>query len=218
VLVGAARDLSVILDTLAADGPFSGRLDTTRVFAAGFSLGGYTALALAGAITDLARFEEWSKQQSGMRGPREFPDLSDHAARLLATSPQFRDSQARHGRSYRDPRIKAVLALAPAPPVQGFSPESLAALALPVRIAVGEADQEAPAEICAAWLASHLPDCELTRLGRDVGHYAFLCKATDTGRRMMPAVSIDAPGVDRAANHRQAADIAIRLFGGSAQG
>jgi predicted dienelactone hydrolase len=212
-----ARDLSVILDTLAADGPFAGRLDMSRVFAAGFSLGGYTVLALSGAITDLALFAEWSRQQGGTRGPREFPELPEHAERLRATSAVFRESEARHGSSYWDQRISAVLALAPAPPVRGFTSDSLASIALPVHIAVGEADQEAPAQTCAAWLASHLPNCELTRLGRDVGHYVFLCEATDTGRRMMPAVSIDAPGVDRAAVHRQAADMAIRLFGGGGQ-
>lgn len=212
-----ARDLSVILDTLAAGGSFAARLDMARVFAAGFSLGGYTALALAGAITDLALFEEWSQRQGGHRGPREFPDLTEHASRLLATSARYRESLARQGRSFGDPRIRAVLALAPAPPVRAFTPDSLASIALPVRIAVGDADQEAPADQCAAWLAPQLPSCELTRLGPDVGHYAFLCEATDIGRRMIPAVATDAPGVDRAAIHRQAADIAIRLFGDGMQ-
>jgi predicted dienelactone hydrolase len=207
-----ARDLSVILDQLASGGIFAGRLDLSRVYAAGFSLGGYSVLALAGAITDLTLFEEWSSRQGGMRGPREFPDLGDHATRLLATSAQFRDSQARHGRSYRDPRLKAALALAPAPPVRGFTPDSLASITLPVRIMVGQSDAEAPADGCAAWLASHLPNCELTRLGREVGHYVFLCEATETGRRMMPAVSVDATGVDRGAIHQRVADVAIRLF------
>jgi predicted dienelactone hydrolase len=208
-----ARDLSVILDRLAAEGPFTARLDVSRVFAAGFSLGGYTVLALAGAITELALFEQWLAGQGGRgRGPREFPDLADHFTSLLATSSEFRASVARHGRAYYDPRVKAVLALAPAPPVRGFTPQSLQAVRLPVRTLVGGADAEAPAETCASWLAGLLPNCQLTLLGPDVGHYVFLCEATEMGRSSEPVLCVDAPGVDRGAIHDQVAGTAIALF------
>ena len=98
-----ARDLTTILDWASDDGPFAGRLDLANVFAGGFSLGGYTVLALAGAMSDLALFQVWrdSKGEAG-GGPREFPDLADHVPRLLKESEPFRQSMARHGNSYHD--------------------------------------------------------------------------------------------------------------------
>lgn len=203
-----ARDLSVVLDRLAADGPFAGRLDVERVFAAGFSLGGYTILALA----DLTLFERWRSSRGAPGGPREFPDIGCHIPSLLAESAEFRASQARHGLSYRDARVKAVVALAPAPTVRAFTIDSLRAIRLPVRMLVGQADTEAPAETCASWLAAFLPNCELTLLGPHVGHYVFLCEATEIGRTTEPAICTDASGVDRRAIHEQAADAAIALF------
>jgi predicted dienelactone hydrolase len=207
-----ARDLSVSLDRLAGDGPFAARLDMSRVFAAGFSLGGYTVLALAGAITDMTLFEQWASRRGGRQGPREFPDLADHIPSLLATSAEFRASQARHGRSYRDLRVKAVVALAPAPPVRAFTADSLKAMRLPVRMMVGRADQEAPAEYCASWVAGLLPNCQLALLGSDAGHYVFLCEATEIGKAAESTICVDGPDIDRRVIHDQAAEMTIRLF------
>jgi predicted dienelactone hydrolase len=207
-----AKDLSVALHRLAADGPFAGRLDVSRVFTAGFSLGGYTVLALAGAITDLTQFQQWLSTQKDRGGPREYPDVADHIPSLAATSAEFRASHARHCHSYRDARVRAVLALAPAPPVRAFTVDSLRAIPLAVGIMVGPADVEAPAETCASWLAEHLPNCRLTLLAPNVGHYVFLCEATETGKATEPVICTDAPGVDRRAVHDAAASAAIDLF------
>lgn len=207
-----ARDLTLALDRLSRDGPLAGRLDETRAFAAGFSLGGYTALALAGAITDMRLFESWMKQQPGPVGPREFPDIADHIERLLATSPEFRRSQARQGESYLDDRVKAVFACAPAPPVRAFTEASLKGIEIPVGMIVGAGDVETPHEHCAAWLERLLADSRLTLLGPEVGHYVFLCVTTEAGRALDPEICVDAPGVDRRAIHDQAARLALDLF------
>ena len=44
-----ARDLSVLIDRLVADEDLSSHIDTARIGAAGFSIGGYTVLASSGA-------------------------------------------------------------------------------------------------------------------------------------------------------------------------
>ena len=54
-----ARDLSAVLDLLLADAFFGTRIDPGRIGAAGFSLGGYTVIALAGARTDLRALGEF---------------------------------------------------------------------------------------------------------------------------------------------------------------
>ena len=207
-----AGDLIVALDQLSDESRFSGRLDLARVFAAGFSLGGYTVIALAGAQTDLKLFQRWNEEHAGGRGPREFPDLGEQIPKLLASSEEFRRSVDRHNQSWRDARIKAVFAYAPAPPVRGFTTYSLAEIDVPVGLMVGGADREAPPQVCAVWLHQHLKHSQLTVLEDHVGHYVFLCEATERAKALEPEIALDPSGVNRALVHDQAAAAAIEWF------
>ncbi|MGA0562134.1 alpha/beta hydrolase family protein [Ancylobacter sp. VNQ12] len=193
------RDLTVALDRLLVEGPFAGRLDAGQVSVAGFSLGGHAALALAGAITEMPRFLAWARHRNMGEGPREFPHLPDHIEPLLESSEVFRASWQRQSANYLDRRVRAVFACAPAPTVRGFTPESLATIDLPVMLAVGGADHEAPAPECVGWLAAHLPRVRVEPLGEEVGHYVFLAEGTARGRVEMPELWQDPPGVDRCA-------------------
>lgn len=83
---------------------------------------------------------------------------------------------------------------------------------LPVAIAVGEADREAPPEDGACWLADQLPNCSLTFLGAAVGHSALLASGTPAGRAAMPELWADPPGVDRASVHERVARLALATF------
>jgi len=209
------RDLSVVLDILSRTDPFSGRLDLDRVFAAGFSLGGHTVLSLLGGITEMEKFLRWADGTPGGRGPREFPNLADEVTPLFERSGVFRESWDRHAQSCHDSRVKAAVTLAPASPIRGFTTESLAAIRAPVAIAVGGADTEAPPGPCARWLHDQLADCRLYELGPTVGHYVFLCEATESGRACEPDICRDAPGVERRAIHdriaRATLDLAIAV-------
>ncbi len=206
-----ADDLKLALDRLAIEGVLAGAIDFSRVFAAGFSLGAYTVLALAGAITDVELFQQ-TIATKGPNGPKEFPDLSDHIPRLMASSVEFNKSQTRQHDNYGDSRIKAVLALAPPPPIRAFTPQSLRAINIPVHIVVGPADKEAPPDTCASWLKTHLANSQMTLLGKDVGHYVFLGESTELGKTTEPDICIDAQGVERSTIHHQTTQIAFKLF------
>lgn len=181
------RDLSVILDSLAQAEPFSGRMDLERVSAAGFSLGGYTVLSLAGAITDVNLYLEWAGESRFARGPREFPDVVDHIDALSESNPVFKASWERRSASNYDARINSFIALAPAP-TRTFTLQSLQGIQSPVTIIVGNGDTEAPAEPCSVWMHEQLPKSSLHLLGRDVGHYTFLCECTEAGKETDPAI------------------------------
>ncbi|MFD2139724.1 hypothetical protein [Ancylobacter oerskovii] len=207
-----AGDLSRLADHLLAAPRFAGRIDPARLHAAGFSLGGHAVLALLGAITEVPRFLAWAAGGPFERGPREFPDLGGRIAPLLAESAVFRESWERQSRDYRDARLRTALLMAPAPTVRAFTPESLAAIRLPVVLAVGGADREAPAAECAGWLHEVLPASRLVSLGADAGHYVFLGECTPQARRAEPDICRDAPGVDRAGVHAAMAALALDLF------
>jgi predicted dienelactone hydrolase len=207
-----ARDLTVLLDHHTAAGQFAGRLDPHRIFAAGFSLGGYTILSLLGAITDITLFLDWARDKPWGNGPREFPDLGEQVAPLLDVSAVFRGSWNRQSLSYKDPRIKAALLCAPAPTVRGLTVESLGEIAVPVAITAVGADIEAPSQLCAEWVHEHLPNSSMDLLDPMAGHYAFLCECSVWGKTHEADICADAPGVDRRCVHERAAALAIDLF------
>jgi predicted dienelactone hydrolase len=207
------RDLTLLLHRLAADGPFAGRLNLSDVTAAGFSLGGYTVLALAGGITEMALFRDWASTQPTVRGPREFPDLAGQVPPLLATNAAFRAAWERQSGNLRDPRVRSVVALAPAPPVRGFREASLRGMTdVAVTIISGEADDEAPWDPCSLWLSRLIPNCRLHSLGPAVAHYPFLCEGTKLGRRMLPEIFVDSAGVDRRAVHEEVATLTLEAL------
>ncbi|MGJ4967294.1 alpha/beta hydrolase family protein [Bradyrhizobium sp. HKCCYLRH1073] len=200
------RDVSLLIDHIATHPDFEGRINPDRIYAVGYSLGGVTATALLGAIMLRSPFEPGANLG---RGPREFPDLVDHLPRLMEKSQIFRDSWGRMSASYRDPRIKAALLLAPGRSVQGFSDESVAAISVPARIMVGGGDALLPS---ARWLHERLSGSTFDVVADEAGHYVFLPKSTALGRSADPACCVDPPSVDRGAIHRTVVAAALHLF------
>ncbi|MEM9045492.1 MAG: alpha/beta fold hydrolase [Pseudomonadota bacterium] len=170
-----ASDLSFLLTQMSQDAFFGHRLDLDRVFAVGFSLGGYTVLTMAGAQTSLEEFQRW-RTENGIAdvGPREFPNVGSHVPGLISSSAAFRASWARSADDFTDSRLKKIAAIAPAPPVRSFTRSSVAEIDLPVLLLTGGNDVEAPSEHCADWLMRQNNSFERVDLGREVGHYTFL--------------------------------------------
>ncbi len=208
-----ATDLSVMLSSLGANGFFADRLDFHQVFAAGFSLGGHTVMALAGAQTCLDEFDNWrSANRITEGGPKEFPDAAESVPRLMETSGAFRRSWAKHGHDHTDKRIKSVVAIAPAIPIRSFVPQSVAELQLPIVVLTGGADDEAPSEHCADWLVLQNDQFQHHDLGKQVGHYTFLDFPSDKSLIGEADIFSDHESVDRNEVHELAAEIVIQSF------
>ncbi|MEM8977382.1 MAG: signal peptidase, partial [Pseudomonadota bacterium] len=138
--------------------------------------------------------------------------LADHIPRLYRESRQFRESMDRHSKSYQDSRVKAVVSIAPAPPVRAFEPHSLQEIAIPVHIIVGRGDTEAPFDECALWLQKQNAAFDVDLLDTNVGHYVFLPEATETGKKLEPSICSDPDGVDRRAIHDNTVAATEQLF------
>jgi predicted dienelactone hydrolase len=207
-----ARDLKMVIDAVLSDPTLGAVIDRRRIGAAGFSLGGYTMFEIAGARTDPALFEKYCQTPAaeGCAAPPEFPDLLARRAELQKSSASFRDATSHAGDSYRDPRVRAVFAIAPALG-QSLTEDSVRAISIPVHVVTGDADSIAPAGPNALRLASLVPGASLTRLPA-VGHYTFLAVCTEAGRRTQAQVCGDAPGVDRGAVHQRTIELAAQFF------
>jgi predicted dienelactone hydrolase len=211
-----AKDISKVLDDILADPDFGPHIDPRRIGAAGFSLGGYTVIALAGGVTSRQQFDQYCKtgrDSVSCKAPPEFPDLLAKAETLASSDPAFAAALAGAGKSYRDPRIRAVFAIAPAigPAVTA---KSLATIEIPVAIVAGAGDSVVPVAANARYYANIIPRVALTVLPGDVDHYTFVDVCTDSGRSSIPQLCVDRGTVDREAVHAETIEIAAKFFGG----
>jgi len=163
------RDLSAVLDRLLADPTLGPHIDRDRIGAAGFSLGGYTVIALVGGRLDRDRlYASAPPPPPGIASA--LPQAIAEYKELQKTNPVVRDS-SRHARaSYRDRRIRAVFALAPAIG-SGFAPADLALVTVPVRIVVGRDDLVTPPAVDAQHYADLIHGASLTILPGEAGHF-----------------------------------------------
>jgi predicted dienelactone hydrolase len=100
-----AQDLSVALDAVLADTRFAGVIDKDRVYATGFSFGGWTALSLGGAIAGTNGSEDYCAS-AGERS-HNCLDLKHFGVDPAKTQPALWRA------SYKDARVKAVAAIDP---------------------------------------------------------------------------------------------------------
>ena len=207
-----ARDLSAVIDGMLADRRFGPRIDTRRVGAAGFSLGGYTMMEIAGGRTSPAFFDLCSRHPGNRncKAPPEFPTLVTDAVRLLKTDPGYRAAVHGAGESYRDPRVRAVFAIAP-PARTLFVRGSLEKISIPVEIVAGSADPIEPVAYNAKYLAAHIPGSKLV-LFPGAAHYTFFATCTAMGKKAQPGLCDDPAGIDRDQIHERAAGLAVAFF------
>jgi predicted dienelactone hydrolase len=204
--------LRAVTDGMLADPTFGGMVDRKRIGAAGFSLGGYTAITIAGGRTDLAAFDDYcSGHVKTCLPPPDVVPLLKQVAIATRADPQLRADLAHAGDSYRDERVRAIFAMAPAFG-HSFAHRSLPAISIPVRIVAGDADDIAPADSNAAYFAQESKGARLDILEGGLGHFVFLAFPTAQAKLELPLYAIDPPGVDRAAIHRRVSEMAAEFF------
>ena len=208
-----AKDLRVVLDKMLADPVFGAHIDRARIGAAGFSLGGYTVISIAGGVfspTEFDRFCHSRRKDFTCEPQPEFPDAPKLFAELKKTDVVVQESLRHASDSYRDKRIKRVFAIAPALG-SGFTRAGLSRIAIPVRIVVGQADEVAPPATNARRYASFIKGATLTVLSGNVGHYTFLADCTAYGKATLP-ICRDGEGVDRTVVHDRVGQMAFEFF------
>jgi predicted dienelactone hydrolase len=208
-----AHDMSALLDLLLADPTFGPHIDPKRVGAAGFSLGGLTVLELAGGIAEFSRYQDFCKspKADGMcTDTIEYPGLLAKVTALAKTDPAIQAAFAENSKSHRDPRIRAIFAMAPAVG-PAFDPASLAKISIPAQIVAGAVDTTVPPDSSAKFFAANIHGAQLT-IYQAVGHYTFLATCAELGNRMQPRICIDQAGILRDEIHAQTATMAYHFF------
>lgn len=196
-LLGRAWQASAAIDALLADQRIGAHIDAKRIGAAGFSAGGYTTLLLLGAKPDFALFPKYCERHPGM------PELCDQPL------PEKMQTIA-HPPPTADQRVRAGFAMAPFSIL--FDADSFRAMKRPVFLYIAQKDQVlAPADN-ALRIRGLLPNLAGFAEVPGAGHYVFLPPCSAGFAKEVPLICTDAPGVDRAAAHREINAAAVKFF------
>ena len=211
-----SRDLTVLIDRLLADETIGPRIDVRRIGAAGFALGGYAVLSLAGLQLTFDEILAYCESRESAadtavchQPPEAKPTLAD-VRTSVQSDPVFRAAAARAREPVIDERVRAVYAIAPAllPVVPA---ERWAAVRAPAAIVVADKDRQVPAEVIEPLVRRRLPGAELVHVA-DAGHYVFLAVCTLRGLLLMGTLCRDPDVTDRAEVHDRIGRDAARFF------
>ncbi|GAA0605624.1 alpha/beta hydrolase [Thalassospira tepidiphila] len=164
------RDISHVITSLTDNHTWTPHIDPNNITVIGHSLGGWTVLELAGARMDMERMDMECKQHPKFAACDGLATLE--VGRTVA-------DRAKLGANLKDQRIRGAISL-DLGLARGFTPESLAAIDIPVLvIAAGAPNPKIPKDLESGYLIEHLPT-DLTRYHALPGaaHFSFLpeCK------------------------------------------
>ncbi|WP_158798881.1 prolyl oligopeptidase family serine peptidase [Pedobacter sp. L105] len=202
------QDISFVLTQILKDKSLDQIIDKQRIGAAGFSIGGYTVLALAGARLDLNALTAFTKTTEGIKETAipEFPGLLktlDEAAvrESFINSPVLKDG-----------RIKAFFAICPAIG-QGFIHENqFESVKDPVYLVGAQSDSIAPVKTNVKHYHQLLSKSTLYLVPGKAGHYLFLNEANTEVKKSGIAMFNDNPSVNRHAVHELVGGMAVEFF------
>lgn len=202
------QDITFVLSQLLQDKTVSRQIDTSKIVAAGFSIGGYTALALAGAKID------WNNIIKFIHTPQGYKEVNipEMPGLIKMFEQENINNSFNNAPNLKDARIKAVFVMAPAAG-QGFSSKKqMNEVKVPVYIVGAASDSIAPVKTNAAHYKKLIPRSKAYLIKGKAGHYVFLNEGTDQMKDAAPVFFKDADGVVRRNIHKQVVSKASRFF------
>lgn len=203
-----AIDVQFVLTSILSDNEIGSKIDTSRIGGVGFSLGGYTNIALAGGYVDRTVTKDEAPEEREM--PPEFPktdEIIDFENDSLIVS-----SYNKYKNHVKDDRIKAFFVMAPAIGFGFHSKEQTEKITAPVFIVAGKGDKNTPIKNNAEHYHNLIKTSQLHLFDDHVGHYVFLNEPTAFGKEVAPEITIDKPTVDRKKIHEKTLALALDFF------
>lgn len=194
------QDLQVALDALEADPRFASRLDMSRVMAAGFSYGGWTALSMGGLTGDLMAYADHCAEYAG---------ASTHCADIARGGVDLAklDADAWNA-AYADARVTMVAAIDPALH-WGLDAADAAGLIDDAQIMVlgDAADRLFATDIFASGFAAHVEDAQISEIV-PANHFSALLPCKPAGPAILaeegePPICDDPEGASRSDIHAE---------------
>lgn len=217
VFIGRPIQVKATISMLLQDARWKALINPDKIGVAGFSIGGYTALMLVGAVprfdrligfckahpdnenvcTPFRKFEAHLKKHGGMSVRQYLTSIQDQL----------------HRGDTDDPRVKAAFAMAPWSLV--FDKAGLASINRPVYLYDGADDDFQPIQYNTLYAAPLINTLVGIKLIPGAGHFVFLAPCSTKLAKSAPKICVDAPGVNRVAVHQQINADTLAFFRGT---
>lgn len=201
--INRPKHIKWVIDSIGSNPNFSKYVNTDNVSILGHSAGGYTALAVAGAMADTSHLADLCRNHA--KENKVFCDLgSDISANFTSTRIENK----------RDDRIKAIVVMAPVG-VLFKSKKSLDNITASMLLLRAEKDSQLIEPHHSELIAKRYINKEkLTyRTIKNAGHYSFITPFPKSISGRLGEVSKDPDGFDRESFHKQlSADISAYLI------
>jgi len=182
-------DVSFVITKLTTDNYYYNFIDEEKIGVVGYSFGGYTSLALAGADIDCNVLKKNAKT---VQGKKEFyiPELGD-LRKIIDTIPCNKNEQ-----TFKDKRIKAFVALAPGLGLGFETMEQTKKVDAPVLIIAAANDEVAPINTNAAMFHTLIPSSKYILLPGKTNHNVFLNEGNDALKKEAKRIFTDDKTID----------------------
>ena len=188
-----AKDINFSLTQILNEPGLKHHIDQDRIGFVGYSMGGMTGLALAGAQAKYAQaISKALHEQTREISLEEFNSLDFSEA----------------DKDYQEPRIHSILLICPA--TFAYLPEALKTVKTPIGLLASLDDELLPHNDHAAKIMEYAPPKKTKLLKNKVSHYAFLNRMTEKGIKILQK-GVNKP-VDWTPIHKETADFAIEFF------
>lgn len=202
-----AIDIKFLIDSVLNDKTIGQKIDPKKIGGVGFSLGGYTQIALAGGYVD----RDMSKvPDEAKKLPEEFPKTDEVID--FQNDSLIVESFKTYNKQVKDKRIKAFFVMAPGIGFGFHTKEQTKEITAPVFIVASKGDKVVPAEYNAVHFNKLIPSSKIYLFDENVSHYVFLNEGTEFGKEILPKITIDHPKVNRKEIHQKTAELAIDFF------
>ncbi|MDO6470667.1 dienelactone hydrolase family protein [Maribacter sp. 1_MG-2023] len=201
-------DISFILDHILKHSKFKNIIEPSKIGVAGFSLGGYTTIALAGGEIDYIALSDFSKTDDGKKefNTPEFGDVSKYM------TPKIIDEGNTTYKQLKDNRITAFVAMAPAIG-QGFVHKNqLAKINDSILIVSAENDSRAPVKTNAVHYHKMIKKSRQIMLTGEIDHYVFMNEAKLELEKEAPTLFKDDASINRRKIHNKVSKSVLTFF------
>jgi len=204
-----AIDVQFVLDRILENPKFKNHIDHEKIGGAGFSLGGYTNIALAGGLVDRT-YHPGDDINKKRELPPEFPKTDEVID--FQNDSLIVHSYETYKNKVKDHRMKAFFVMAPAIGFGFHSKEQMRAIDKPVFIVAGKGDTNTPIQHNALNYHELIISSELHLFNEHVNHYVFLNESTEFGKKVAPKITIDHEKIDRKEIHDKVVEMALDFF------
>jgi len=202
------QDITFVLNQLLDTPEISSSMNVKKIGVAGFSLGGFTAIALAGGKMDYDALQNYFKTDAGKK-EADVPEMPGLLS--FMGNPEVRES-FKQAPPLKDARIKCAFVMSPAIGHAFPGKMNFKDVVVPVCIVAAGKDRIAPLQTNAAHYAAMIERSQYHVVGTEAGHYVFLNEAKEGLKSQAPVFFQDPAGVDRRSIHQQTLTLALEHF------